>query len=104
MLDMDKATMYDLHESCMTHAMTFQGVEMGPDGRPSAWRVENSWGKDACKDGYLVAAGDWWRLYGAGVVVRRSFVDADVLAAWDEAPLEMQDPWSVLALAVGRHD
>ncbi|MDD3486522.1 MAG: C1 family peptidase, partial [Atopobiaceae bacterium] len=100
-LDMEKATMYDLHESCMTHAMTFQGVELASDGRPHAWRVENSWGKDSCKDGYLVMAADWYRLYGGGVVVERRFVPDDVLEAWDKAPLELQDPWSVLALAMG---
>jgi bleomycin hydrolase len=99
-LDMDKADMYDMRESSMTHAMTFQGVEVGDDGRPAAWRVENSWGKESCKDGYIVMSGDWFRLYGGNVVVRREFVPDDVLHAWDTAKLEMLEPWTPLAMAV----
>ena len=99
-LAMDKATMYDMRESCMTHAMTFQGVELGPDGVPAAWRVENSWGKDACKDGYLIMSGDWYRLYGGEVVVRREFADEHTLKLWDTLPTDMCDPWSAVASAV----
>ena len=93
-LDMDKGSMYDLRESELTHAMTFEGVELDDTGRPLAWRVENSWGKDACKDGYLIMSADWFRLYGGEVVVRREFVDAETLRAWDTLPTEMRDPWS----------
>lgn len=99
-LDMEKATMYDMRESRMTHAMTFQGVELGADGSPKAWRVENSWGKDACKDGYLIMSADWYRLYGGEVVVRREFVDGHSLELWDTLPTEMCDPWSAVAGAV----
>lgn len=99
-LDMEKATMYDMRESRMTHAMTFQGVELDKDGSPKAWRIENSWGKDACKDGYLIMSADWYRLYGGEVVVRREFVDEHTLKLWDTLPTEMCDPWSAVASAV----
>ena len=101
-LDMTRAEMYDSHESALTHAMTFQGVELGDDGRPRAWRVENSWGKDACKDGYLVMSGAWFRTYGGDVVIRRKHVAADLLELWDTAPAQVQDPWGGLGRAVGR--
>lgn len=93
-LSMDKAAMYDLRESELTHAMTFEGVELDDSGKPFAWRVENSWGKDACKDGYLIMSADWYRLYGGEVVVRREFVDAETLELWDSLPTEMRDPWT----------
>ena len=99
-LDMDKSTMYDMRESCMTHAMTFQGVELADDGTPRAWRVENSWGKDACKDGYLIMSGEWFRLYGGEVVVRREFLDEQTLKLWDTLPIEMCNPWDAVASAV----
>ena len=99
-LNMDKATMYDMRESCMTHAMTFQGVELADDGTPRAWRVENSWGKDACKDGYLIMSGEWFRLYGGEVVVRREFLDEQTLNLWDTLPIEMCNPWDAVASAV----
>lgn len=100
-LSMDRATMYDLHESALTHAMTFQGVELDADGRPVAWRVENSWGKDACKDGFLTVSSDWFHRYGGEVVVRREFVPKDVLRMWDELPAEDVAPWSGMGRALG---
>ena len=100
-LGMSRADMLDSRETCFTHAMTFQGVELGEDGRPAAWRVENSWGKDSCKDGYLIMSGEWYRLYGGDVVVERRFVDEATLKLWDEAPLEYTEPWGVLASAMG---
>ena len=100
-LGMSRTDMLDSRETCFTHAMTFQGVELGEDGRPAAWRVENSWGKDSCKDGYLIMSGEWYRLYGGDVVVERRFVDEATLKLWDEAPLEYTEPWGVLASAMG---
>ena len=82
------------------HAMTFQGVELGDDGRPVAWRIENSWGEDACKKGYLVASAEWFRTYGGEVVVRREFVPAEVLDLWDNAPVEEVDPWTTIGMAM----
>lgn len=101
-LQMGRADMYDLRESSLTHAMTFQGVELGEDGRPVAWRVENSWGKDACKDGFLVVSADWFHLYGGEVAVRREFVPEDVLRMWDELPADEVEPWSGMGRAL-RH-
>ena len=99
-LSMERAEMYDMRESSLTHAMTFQGVELDEQGEPVAWRVENSWGKDACKDGYLVVSAEWFRLYGGEVSVRREFVDAETLRQWDETPATDVDPWSAVAAAV----
>lgn len=100
-LDMTRAEMLDARETCFTHAMTFQGVELGEDGRPAAWRVENSWGKEACKGGYLIMSAEWFRLYGGDVAVERRFVPSELLKIWDEAPLEMTEPWSAYASALG---
>lgn len=103
-LGMDRTQMLDLHETSLTHAMTFQGVELGADGSPVAWRIENSWGKEACKDGYLVASADWFRTYGGEVVVRREFVPGDVLAQWDEAPTTDVAPWDPIGTCLPRQD
>ena len=48
---MTKAQRLDYGESLMTHAMVFQGVNLDESGKPTRWRVENSWGKDAGVDG-----------------------------------------------------
>lgn len=100
-LGMTRTEMLDSRETCFTHAMTFQGVELDEGGRARAWRVENSWGKESCKDGYLIMSADWNRLYGGDVVVERRFVPEDTLKLWDEVPLEYTEPWGVLAAAMG---
>jgi bleomycin hydrolase len=58
--DMDRTSMLDMRETSLTHAMTFQGVELNEDGTPKAWRIENSWGKEQGKDGYLIASAGWF--------------------------------------------
>ncbi len=99
-LSMSRADMIDARETRNTHAMTFQGVELGDDGRPVAWRIENSWGEDTCKGGYLVASAEWYRTYGGEVVVRREFVPAELLDLWDNAPVEEVDPWTSVGAAL----
>ena len=98
-LSMSRPDMLRNRETRTTHAMTFQGVQLGEDGRPEAWRIENSWGKDSCKDGFLIASGDWYRTYGGEVVVRREFVPEEWLRCLDEKPVVDVDPWSVIACA-----
>ena len=103
---MSRAEMFETRETAYTHAMTFVGVELGSDGRPTAWRVQNSWGKDACKDGYLIMGADWFRTYGEYAVVERRFVEgsghADALAPWDAGEICEQDPWGPMGSAFAR--
>lgn len=103
-LDMSREDLWDMGETGFTHAMTFQGVELADDGTPVAWRVENSWGKENCKDGYLVISADWFHLYGGEVCVRREFVPAEVLAMWDTLPAEDIMPWSGMGRALVPQD
>lgn len=43
---MDKADRLRHHQTLMTHAMLFTGVDVGGDGAPRKWRVENRWATD----------------------------------------------------------
>ena len=94
--DMDKATSFDARETELNHAMTFQGVNLDATGKPTAWRVENSWGKDACKDGYFIITDRWFDAYVGQAIVHRDYVPADIVAAWDDpaTPVVHMDPWS----------
>ena len=93
---MDKATSFDARETELNHAMTFQGVNLDAAGKPIAWRVENSWGKDACKDGYFIITDRWFDAYVGQAIVHRDYVPADIAAAWDDpaTPVVHMDPWS----------
>ena len=93
---LDKAASFDARETELNHAMTFQGVNLDASGKPCAWRVENSWGKDACNNGYFVITDRWFDAYVGQAIVHRDYVPADVLAAWDDpaTPVVHMDPWS----------
>ena len=101
---MSRQDMAEIGETRLTHEMTLQGVELDADGNPLAWRVENSWGKDACKDGYLIMTADWFRTYGGNVSVRREFVPADALQQWDTLPAEDVPQWSGIGRCLGARD
>lgn len=89
---MNKAQRLDYGESMMTHAMTFQGVNLDESGKPNRWRVENSWGKDAGKDGYYVMTDEWFDEYTYQVVVNKKYLTKEQLEAYEAEPIELQ-PW-----------
>ena len=97
---MTKAERLDYKESLMTHAMVFQGVNIGADGKPNRWRVENSWGEEAGKKGYYVMSDEWFSQYVYQVVVNRKFLTAAQLAMYEAEPvvLEPWDPMGSLAI------
>lgn len=89
---MDKAQRLDYGESLMTHAMVFQGVNLDENGRPTRWRVENSWGKDAGVDGYYVMSDQWFTEYTYQVVVNKKYLTPEQRKELDQAPIELE-PW-----------
>ncbi len=89
---MDKAQRLDYGESVMTHAMVFQGVNLDENGKPTRWRVENSWGKDAGVDGYYVMSDDWFTEYTYQVVVNRKYLTPEQQSELDQEPIQLE-PW-----------
>jgi len=89
---MDKAQRLDYGESLMTHAMVFQGVNLDENGKPTRWRVENSWGKDAGEDGYYVMSDEWFTEYTYQVVVNKKYLTPDQQKELEQAPIELE-PW-----------
>ncbi|MBY4796866.1 C1 family peptidase [Collinsella sp. AGMB00827] len=95
----DKAARLDYGESLMTHAMTLVGVNLDADGKPTRWRVENSWGSDHGKKGYDIASDAWFDEYVYQVVVDRKYLSDEELRAYDSEPIELApwDPMGALA-------
>ena len=89
---MTKAQRLDYGDSLMTHAMVFQGVNLDGEGRPTRWRVENSWGKDAGVEGYYVMSDQWFTEYTYQVVVHKKYLAPEQRAELDQAPIELE-PW-----------
>ncbi len=89
---MNKAQRLDYGESLMTHAMVFQGVNLDAAGKPTRWRVENSWGKDAGEDGYYVMSDQWFTEYTYQVVVNKKYLTPQQQKELEQAPIELE-PW-----------
>ena len=89
---MTKAQRLDYGDSLMTHAMVFQGVNLDESGKPTRWRVENSWGKDSGADGYYVMSDEWFSEYTYQVVVHKDYLTEEQRAELQQAPIELE-PW-----------
>ena len=96
---MDRATRLAYGDSCMTHAMVLQGASLNAQGAPTAWRVENSWGKDFGHDGFYLMDDAWFTEYVYQVAVSKKYLTKDELAAWETEPISLRpwDPMGTLA-------
>ena len=98
-LTQDKAGRLDYSESLMTHAMVLTGVDLDENGKAKKWKVENSWGEKVGNKGYFVASDAWMDEYTYQIVVRKEFLTAAELAAYEAEPtvLSPWDPMGALA-------
>ncbi|ERL63966.1 aminopeptidase C [Schleiferilactobacillus shenzhenensis] len=101
-LTMTKAQRLDYGESLMTHAMVLTGVDL-VDGKPTKWKVENSWGDKVGDKGYFVMSDKWFDQFVYQVVINKKFLPADLKQAFEsefDKPkvLAPWDPMGALAL------
>ncbi len=97
-LGMSKADRLVHHETLMTHAMLFTGVDV-VDGAPRRWRVENSWGDEKADKGFWTMNDSWFGEHVFEIAVRRDALPPDLQAALDKAPVVLPawDPMGALA-------
>ncbi len=97
-LSMPKADRLVYHDTLMTHAMLFVGVDV-VDGAPRKWRVENSWGDERGDKGLWTMNDSWFGEHVFEVAVRRDLLPADLRAALDTEPIVLPawDPMGALA-------
>ncbi|OLZ69050.1 aminopeptidase [Streptomyces sp. IMTB 2501] len=95
---MDKATRLMYHDTQMTHAMLFTGVDV-VDGSPRRWRVENSWGEEKADKGFWTMNDSWFGEHVFEIAVRRSALPPELAAALDQPPIVLPawDPMGALA-------
>jgi len=90
-LEMTKAEMLDYGFSQMNHAMVITGVNIGPDGNPNRWKIQNSWGADGANSGYHMASDTWFEKFVYQAVINKKHL-GDKLALLDKTPIEL-NPW-----------
>ena len=89
--DMDKAERLEYHQTRMTHAMMFTGVDV-VDGKPRRWRVENSWDDKVGDKGFFMMNDSWFAEYMFEIAAPKSYLPADLQAALDQEPIVLP-PW-----------
>ena len=88
---MEKGDSLDYHASQMNHAMCITGVSF-KEGKPSKWKIENSWGTDRAKAGYYIMSASWFDQFVYQAVVDKKYLSEDELNALKEKPI-MLKPW-----------
>jgi len=95
---LDKAARLEYHETQMTHAMLFTGVDVVDEG-VRRWRVENSWGAETGQKGFYTMNDAWYDEYLFEIAARHSALPPELRAALDAEPLILPawDPMGALA-------
>ena len=99
---LNKAERLIYHETMMTHAMLFTGVDVvetssGPTTR--RWRVENSWGEDNGQKGFYLMNDSWFDQYMFEIAAKRTYLPNELQQALEEEPIVLPpwDPMGALA-------
>ena len=96
---LNKAARLEYHQTRMTHAMLFTGVDV-VDGKPRRWRVENSWDEKVGDKGFFLMNDSWFAEYMFEIAVPKHYLPADLQAAWELEPIVLP-PWDPMgSLAV----
>ncbi len=94
----DKADMLDFYNSAMNHAMVITGVDL-IDGKPTRWKIENSWGDDIGKKGYFVITENWFKYFVYQAAIKSKYLNKEELDALKKTPVLLApwDPFGTLA-------
>ena len=92
--NMDKAQRISTFDSGSTHAMTLTAVDLDARGKPTRWKVENSWGAASGMNGYIVMSNRWFEEYMFRLVVDNKYVSEKLMKEYEQKPLMVmpEDP------------
>ncbi|MBN2068815.1 MAG: C1 family peptidase [Opitutales bacterium] len=98
---LNKEDRLNYHETQMTHAMLFTGVDIS-EGSPQRWRVENSWGEKIGQKGFFTMNDNWFDEYMFEVAADKEMLSEELQEALTKAPVELE-PWDPMG-ALARQD
>jgi bleomycin hydrolase len=88
---LDKANRLQYHQTRMTHAMLFTGVDV-LDGKPTRWRIENSWDSKVGDKGFFLMNDSWFNEYVFEIAAPKSYLPVELQKAIDTEPIVLP-PW-----------
>lgn len=83
---MTKGQRFEHRESLPTHAMVLGGVDL-VDGKPTKWKVENSWGPKVGDKGFFVMSDEWMDQYTYAVAVRKDLLTPELQEIAQSTPI-----------------
>lgn len=86
---MNKRQRIQTRDSGSSHAMTLVAVDLDQDGKPTKWKVENSWGEKNGYQGHMIMTDEWFREYMFRVVVNRRYCPQQVLDLLRQKPTRL---------------
>ena len=96
-LQISKEDSLDYGFAAMNHAMVITGVNL-EDGKPTRWKIENSWGDEHGAKGYYICSDTWFDQYVFQAAVEKEYLgDLAELAKQEPKELEPWDPMGTLA-------
>ncbi|MBO4818558.1 MAG: C1 family peptidase [Firmicutes bacterium] len=97
-LEINKGDGLDYRFSAMGHAMVITGVNI-KDGKPTRWKIENSWGDKNGAKGYYVCSDSWFDAYVYQAAIEKEYL-GETADLFEEEPIVLKpwDPMGTLAL------
>ena len=90
-LMMEKPYSHDYKWTVGTHMMLINGVNIGPDGKPDRWKVQNSYGQSMGINGHYVMSDRWFMMFCDGATLDRRFMNEEMLRALEKEPIAITD-------------
>lgn len=91
-LMMEKGDRLSFLESYPSHNMILAGVNLDGDEKPDRWKIENSWGKEAGKDGYFVMSEKYFKEYVYETAILKKYFSEEQLSLLEKKPVKVE-PW-----------
>jgi bleomycin hydrolase len=91
----EKAQRLAYHQTLMTHAMLFTGVDLDDAedfSETRRWRVENSWGPDNGVKGFYTMNDSWFDQYMFEVAIHKDLLPGEIVEAQNDEPIVLP-PW-----------
>lgn len=90
-IEFEKGAMLNYRHSAMNHAMVITGVDL-KDGKPTKWKIENSWGEEVGEKGYFVMSDSWFTKFVYQAVIFNKNLSQEELTEAKQNPIPL-DPW-----------
>lgn len=92
---MDRGDRIRFYQSTLTHDMVLLGVDL-VDGKPTKWKIENSWGDESGLKGAFQMSDGWFDEHMYALVVPKKYLTAEQLAQAAQPPVALP-AWHPLA-------